>query len=171
MFGRQPMSASKAWQRHGCYHLGSKQYFNMPLEKSLIGCEDPWNSMDHFDPTAQNRRAMKHFHHLRAGYPSIQDGLNLVQWGNWTHFEQLPGSNMTPTELGMWSASRSPIDLVQKFTTPPETVWMLYTNENQSHTYEYPCKEENWISTPFISGDRIKNLIYPVCFFAFFSLL
>jgi alpha-1,3-glucan synthase len=48
---------------------------------------------------------------------------------------------------------------------------MLYTNENQSHTYEYPCKEENWISTPFISGDRIKNLIYPVCFFTFFSLL
>jgi alpha-1,3-glucan synthase len=44
------MASNQAWQRHGCYKLGSEQYFNMPLEKSLLGCVDDWNSLDHFDP-------------------------------------------------------------------------------------------------------------------------
>ena len=165
------MSSSAAWQRHGCYHLGSEQYFNMPLEKSLIGCEDDWNSLDHFDPTADNKRVIKHFHHLREQYPSLLDGLNLVQFGNWTHQEQYPGSNSTPTELGLWSAARSPIPVVQNFTGERTTqVWLLYTNENLTQNYEYPCDGGSWISTPFMGGAQIRNLIYPVSLLSFSSI-
>lgn len=164
LFGRQPMSASAAWQRHGCYHLGSEQYFNMPLEKSLIGCEDDWNSLDHLDPTAQNKRVIKHFHDMRERYPSLQDGLNLVQFGSWTHLEQLPGSNNTPTELGLYSAARSPIPKVQDFTGLDRTtqVWLLYTNENLTQTYEYECDSDDWISSPFPGQTTVRNLVYPV---------
>src|SRR5882762_5918317 len=83
-FSRQAMFSNTAWQRHGCYHLGSDQYFNMPLEKALIGCNDDWNSLDHFDPTASTRRMMTHFLYLRTVYNALQDGFNLVQRGNWT---------------------------------------------------------------------------------------
>lgn len=164
LFGRQPMAASKAWQRHGCYHLGSDQYFNMPLEKSLIGCEDDWNSLDHFDPTAQNRRVIKHFHHLRSQYPALQDGLNVVAQGNWTTFEQLPGSNQTQTELGLWTALRGPINSIQTYADNdyPDLVFLLYTNENATKTYDNPCDGDSWISTPFQGTQTIKNLIYPV---------
>jgi alpha-1,3-glucan synthase len=165
LYGRQPMASSTAWQRHGCYHLGSDQYYNMPLEKSLIGCEDPWNSLDHFDPTSMVRRQLKQFHHLRALYPSLQDGMNLVQFGNWTRFVQLPGSNLTQTELGLWSAARSAIPDIENeyFENFPRNtqVWLLYTNENQTQPYEYDCGSKQWISTPFQGGDEIRNIIYP----------
>jgi len=38
-----------AWQRHGCYKLGSEQYYRMGLDRALLGCQDNWNSLDHFD--------------------------------------------------------------------------------------------------------------------------
>ena len=38
------MISNTAWQRHGCYTLGSDQYFNMPLGKAILGCQDDWNS-------------------------------------------------------------------------------------------------------------------------------
>ncbi len=34
------MTGNVAWQRHGCYKLGSEQYFNMPLERAVLGCKD-----------------------------------------------------------------------------------------------------------------------------------
>ncbi|KAG1848395.1 hypothetical protein C8R48DRAFT_764732 [Suillus tomentosus] len=55
--GRQAMMSNKAWQRHGCYRLGSAQYFNMPLESALPGCDDDWNSLDHFYPTTDTHRS------------------------------------------------------------------------------------------------------------------
>jgi len=91
-FSRQAMFSNTAWQRHGCYHLGSDQYFNMPLEKALIGCNDDWNSLDHFDPTASTRRMMTHFLYLRTVYNALQDGFNLVQRGNWTFYFPLATS-------------------------------------------------------------------------------
>ena len=50
IFGRQAMSASLAWQTHGCYRLGSAQYYQFPVESALNGCDDEWNSLDHRDP-------------------------------------------------------------------------------------------------------------------------
>ncbi|CED84497.1 modular protein with glycoside hydrolase family 13 and glycosyltransferase family 5 domains [Phaffia rhodozyma] len=165
LFGRQPMAASAAWQRHGCYHLGADQYYNMPLEKALIGCEDSWNSLDHFDPTAQIRRILRQFNHLRTFYPAIQDGVSVVQLGNWTREEYFPGSNGTATEFGLWSVQRgNAAGVGDKFfdnATNPSQVWMLYTNENQTKTYKFPCTSDQWISTPFTGGQTLQNIIYP----------
>lgn len=101
------MTGNRAWQTHGCYRLGSQQFFNMPLDKALDGCSDDWNSLDHYDPTAPVKQVMSHFTYLRTQYPALLDGFNLVQLGNWTTWAQLPGSNTTQTEWGLWSITRS----------------------------------------------------------------
>ena len=49
LFGCQPMTRNMAWQRHGCYKLGSEQYYRMGLNRALLGCQDNWNSLDHFN--------------------------------------------------------------------------------------------------------------------------
>ncbi|KAG9102015.1 Cell wall alpha-1,3-glucan synthase ags1 [Ceratobasidium sp. 370] len=163
LFGRQPMTSNTAWQRHGCYKLGSEQYFNMPLERALLGCVDDWNSLDHFDPTAATRRMMAHFHYLRKQIPLLTDGLQLLQRGNWTSRIQLPGSNQTQTEIGWWSVSRSPIPGVQTNfnSTTSNDVWMIFTNMNTTQSYSYPCSSKLWVSTPYVGGTRIRNLFYP----------
>ena len=156
------MFSNTAWQRHGCYRLGSDQYFNIPLEKSLLGCMDDWNSLDHFDPTANSRRVFAHFLYLRTQFSVLQDGFNLVQRGNWTYDVQLPGSNGTATEKGLYSASRSAIPNVQNLTgNSSDQVWMLYTNENTTKNYQFDCKSPQWISSPFESGTVVRNLMSP----------
>ncbi|KAG1888040.1 uncharacterized protein F5891DRAFT_1218332 [Suillus fuscotomentosus] len=70
---------------------------------TLMGCDDDWNSLDHFDPTTDMRRLLKHFLYPGTTYNAIQDGFELVQLGNWTYFVEFPGSNSTATELGLWS--------------------------------------------------------------------
>ncbi|CCO34588.1 alpha-1,3-glucan synthase [Rhizoctonia solani AG-1 IB] len=162
LFGRQPMTSSQAWQRHGCYRLGSEQYFNMRLEKALIGCEDDWNSLDHFDPSAGSRRMMAHFHYLRKQYPVLTDGFRLLQNGNWTSYIQLPGSNRTQTEIGWWSVSRSPLPGLQaNFNSTVNNIWMIFTNMNVTQTYAYDCNSDLWVSTPWVGGTTIRNLFYP----------
>ncbi|KAK8853442.1 hypothetical protein IAR55_004148 [Kwoniella newhampshirensis] len=170
LYGRQTMVSSQAWRRHGCYRLGSSQYYNMPYDKVLTGCDDPWNALDHFDPTAEPFRGIRNMMYLRTRFPSLQDGFGLTQLGNWTHFIQLPGSNMTQTELGMWSVTRSPLtsQTVQGnrfgFNTDGVTsqpVWLIYTNENRTTTYTFDCKGPSWISSPFVSGTTVRNLLYP----------
>ena len=153
--------STKAWQRHGCYALGSEQYFNMPLGKAMVGCQDEWNSLDHFDPTMDSRRVFAHFLALREHFTSLQDGFNLVQRGNWTYFISRPGSNGTPTEMGLWSVSRAPIPGVQELSGNSDQVWLLYTNENQTKTWEYDCKGDLWISSPYQGGTVVRNLFYP----------
>jgi alpha-1,3-glucan synthase len=156
------MTSTRAWQRHGCYKLGSDQYFNMPLEKALIGCHDDWNSLDHFDPTTPTRRIVSHFNHLRTVYPVLQDGLNLVQLGNWTYFAQLPGPNHTQTELGWWSVSRAGIPNIQNFQgNHTDQIWLIYTNENVTQSYQFNCSGPLWISSPYASGTTVRNLIAP----------
>lgn len=156
------MPASIAWKRHGCYRLGSEQYYNMQLDKSLVGCQDDWNALDHFDPTAESRRMWSQFNSLRGTYGALQDGFNLVQRGNWTYRIEKPGSNQTYTEMGLWSISRSGIDGVQTLSgTYNDVVWMLYTNENQTKTWEYDCSGSLWISSPFVSGTTVRNLFAP----------
>ncbi|KAA1115813.1 Cell wall alpha-1,3-glucan synthase ags1 [Puccinia graminis f. sp. tritici] len=134
----------------------------MPLERALTGCQDEWNSLDHFDPTSPVRKVLSHFTHLRAQYPALQDGFNLAQRGNWTSFGQLPGSNMTQTEWGFWSVTRSPSDQ-QQFTGPNgnTTVWMLYSNLNTTKTFEFDCGTQLWISAPYPAPLTVRNLIYP----------
>ncbi|EJF65933.1 glycoside hydrolase family 13 and glycosyltransferase family 5 protein [Dichomitus squalens] len=161
LYGRQAMFSNKAWQRHGCYSLGSDQYFNMPMGKTVLGCQDDWNSLDHFDPTTDSRRLFTHFLALRKQFSSLQDGFNLVQRGNWTYFIARPGSNGTLTEMGLWSVSRSPISGVQTLTGNTDQVWMLYSNENTTKTWEYDCHSSLWISSPYQSGQVVRNLFYP----------
>ncbi|KAI0006163.1 glycoside hydrolase family 13/glycosyltransferase family 5 protein [Russula compacta] len=162
LYGRQAMFSNKAWQRHGCYRLGSDQYFNMPLQKALLGCLDDWNSLDHFDPTADSRRMFAHFLYLRSVYSALQDGFNLVQRGNWTYFIQRPGSNGTATEMGLWSISRSEISGVQNLTgNTTDQVWMLFTNENTTNTWQFDCNSSSWISSPYVSGTTVRNLVAP----------
>ncbi|CAA7271667.1 unnamed protein product [Cyclocybe aegerita] len=162
LYGRQAMIGNQAWKRHGCYVLGSEQYFNMPLEKSLFGCHDDWNALDHFDPTTDSRLIFAHFHHLRAVYGALQDGFNLVQRGNWTYRIQRPGSNGTETEMGLWSVSRSALTGYQTVGGAfQDQVWILFTNENATKTYTFNCKQSNWISSPYVAGTQVRNLFYP----------
>ncbi|WVQ94915.1 hypothetical protein IAU59_002001 [Kwoniella sp. CBS 9459] len=167
LYGRQSMVSNQAWKRHGCYKLGSSQYYNMPYDKVLTGCDDPWNSLDHFDPTAEPFRGIRGMHWLRSEFPSLQDGFGLVTRGNWTHFIQLPGSNQTQTEIGMWSVTRAPLAQQQgrgtfgTNGTLDQAVWLIYTNENATTTYEYDCKGSDWISSPYQSGNTVRNLLYP----------
>ena len=156
------MSGTLAWKRHGCYKLGSTQYFNMPLDKATLGCHDDWNALDHFDPTTDSRRLFAQFNHLRTVYGALQDGWNLVQRGNWTYHFERPGSNHTATEMGLWSISRSGLPGVQTLTgRHNDQVWMLYTNENTTKTWTYDCKGPLWISSPFQSGTTVRNLFAP----------
>ncbi|GJE90808.1 apha amylase catalytic domain and glycogen synthase DULL1-like domain-containing protein [Phanerochaete sordida] len=163
LYGRQAMISNKAWQRHGCYALGSQQYFNMPLGKSLIGCQDDWNSLDHFDPTTDSRRVFSRFNQLRSVYNVLQDGFNLVQRGNWTYTIDRPGSDDTPTEMGLWSVSRSGIPGSQSLTgNHSDQVWLLYTNENHTRHWQYDCNDPKlWISSPYIAGTTVRNLVAP----------
>ncbi|TFK55043.1 glycoside hydrolase family 13 and glycosyltransferase family 5 domain-containing protein [Heliocybe sulcata] len=162
LYGRQAMMSNKAWQRHGCYALGSDQFFGFALEKTLMGCKDDWNSLDHFDPTTASRRVYSQFLYYRSVYNALQDGFNLVQRGNWTYFIGLPGSNGTLTEKGLWSVSRSGISGVQNLTgTHTDQVWLLYTNENSTQTYTYDCSSDLWISSPYQGGTTVRNLFAP----------
>ncbi|KAF8843644.1 glycoside hydrolase family 13/glycosyltransferase family 5 protein [Paxillus ammoniavirescens] len=161
LFGRQAMMSNKAWQRHGCYKLGSVQYFNMPLDAALLGCNDDWNSLDHFDPTTDMRRLMKQFLYLRSTYNALQDGLNLVQRGNWTSYIQRPGSNGTATEMGLWSVSRAGNPGQNLTGTHTDQVWLVYSNMNMTQTWEYDCQSSLWISSPYQSGVTVQNLLAP----------
>jgi alpha-1,3-glucan synthase len=105
--------------------------------------------------------------HLRTVYPSLQDGFGLTTLGNWTHLIELPGSNHTPTELGMWSVTRSPVQAQQGrngFNTDgtiTQPVWLIYQNENYTRPYTFDCNSEDWISSPYVSGTTVRNLLYP----------
>lgn len=154
------MSSNKAWQRHGCYQLGADALFNLPLAKATLGCQDDWNSLDHFDPTADVRRLYKQFFDLRASFPVLNDGFSLVQNGNWTYEDFLPFSNGTPTERGLWSISRGGLTPLQNFTFN-DTVWLLYTNENTSVSYTGNCSDTSGIAGPYQSTTVVRNLLYP----------
>ncbi|OLL21883.1 Cell wall alpha-1,3-glucan synthase ags1 [Neolecta irregularis DAH-3] len=163
LFGRQPIVSSIAWQTHGCYAMGSSQYFNMPVEPARNGCYDDWNSLDHRDPAAESRVILKQMYELRSAYPSLNDGFNFYKIRNWTVDLQLPGSNGVPTTTGLWSVVRGPFDGVQNFynNAGNTKVWVLYTNLDSSKQYEFICNSADAIVSPFISGTTVKNLFWP----------
>ena len=102
------MTATPAWQRHGCYKLGSTQYHNFEYGKALFGCDDFSQQLDHFDPTADYFRFLHRVFNLRDTYPSLMDGFQLANQSIHTYFVQFPGSNNTQTEIGLRSMSREP---------------------------------------------------------------
>lgn len=157
------MASNTAWQRHGCYKLGSEQYFNMPLERAVLGCKDDWNSLDHFDPTSAPYRQMAHFMYIRKHFPSLQDGFNLVQRYNNSYMIELPGSNGVSTEIGFWSVTRSFLDsqVQTQNVTDTQPIWLLYTNENRTRTYTIDCMSKDWIISPYPEGTAVRNLFYP----------
>ncbi|KZO95858.1 glycosyltransferase family 5 protein [Calocera viscosa TUFC12733] len=164
LYGRQPMSASVAWQRHGCYKLGSQQYYYWPLEKAMLSCQDDWVSRDHFDPTSPSRRLISRMYSLRDNYPLLVDGFNLVQLGNWTYFIQRPGSNETQTEMGLWSTAREAIPGMpnQVFNgNDAIPIWNFYSNNNVTTDYTYDCADQLWISAPYMGNTTVRNLFAP----------
>jgi len=154
------MSATKAWQRHGCYHLGSEALHALPLSRATVGCRDDWNSLDHFDPTADVRRLFKQFFDLRARYQTLNDGFSLVKHGSWTHEDFLPFSNGSATERGFWSISRGGLLPLQNISFD-DSVWLLYTNENTTITHSGSCTSEDGVAGPYRSDAVVRNLLYP----------
>lgn len=181
IFGRQPMSSATAWQDHGCYSLGSAQYYQWPVEAARHGCSDDRVSLDHRDSSAPVRNVLKHMYHLRDTYPVLNDGFYLQQLSNMTEDVTYPGSSGVVTETGMWSVLRSTLPGAQNETLsgvsgmrsnntdeePVGPVWLLYSNMNASHTFAFDCTDTRSSPTttaliaPFANGTQLRNLLSP----------
>ncbi|GAB1317883.1 Cell wall alpha-1,3-glucan synthase ags1 [Madurella fahalii] len=165
LYGRQPMSSTVSWERHGCYKVGSEKYFNFPLDAALYGCDDPNVSLDHRDPSHPVRGIVKRMLELRATYPVLNDGFDMYQLSNHTHWIYLPGSNGTGTELGLWSYARMGHKGLQDLSSLPhgdDMVWLLSGNENQTTTYKFNCSDSRTaLLSTFGVGATVKNLFYP----------
>jgi alpha-1,3-glucan synthase len=98
---------------------------------------------------------------LRAKYRKLQDGFGLSHAGSWTHQIQLPGSNGTGTDMGLWSAIRTGVT-GQTFTTADPDILFVYMNDNTTQSYTVDCTNKNSaMQAPYISGTTIRNLFYP----------
>lgn len=161
-YGRQPMTSTRSWQTHGCYRAGSILYKDMPIEKALNGCHDEWNSLDHFDPTAAPRHMLKHFTYLRSQYAVLRDGFNLTQYGNWTDTNPFPKSPKTNRESGVWSVSRGfMINQPVVGQNANVTVWILYSNLNETRKLENDCTSALGMFSPYSDSVKIRNLVFP----------
>jgi alpha-1,3-glucan synthase len=72
----------------------------------------------------------------------------------------LPFSSGTPTERGLWSVSRGGLSPLQNFTYN-DTVWLLYTNENTTVSYDGGCTTSSGIAGPYQGNTVVRNLLYP----------
>lgn len=166
IFGRQAMSSATAWHDHGCYHLSSTQYFQMPLESARKGCEDPGVPLDHRDPSAPVRNIIHHMMQLREAFPVLNDGFFLQQLSNQTEQITYPGSSGVQTETGMWSVMRSGFSGVQDLGQDAY-MWLVYSNLNRTRTYEFECSDNSTdlnttaLLSPFPGGTTVRNLFYP----------
>jgi len=165
VFGRQAMSSALAWETHGCYKLGAKQYFEFPIEKALDGCNDPWNSLDHRDPAHPLRNIYRAMYQMRDNYPVLNDGMFLQSLSKQTRQVYLPGSDGVPTELGLWSTVRERFAAVQDLSGSGQgnqSVWLVYQNDNTTIDYKFDCKDTaSALISPFDNGTVVKNLFYP----------
>ncbi|KAG5298100.1 alpha-1,3-glucan synthase [Histoplasma ohiense] len=163
IFGRQAMSPATAWQTHGCYKLGSQQYYQWPIESGKYGCLDETVSYDHRDPSHPVRNILKTMYQMRENYRTLNDGFFIQQLSNQTWQIFLPGSNNTPTETGMWSVHRGRFETAQDFGEESNLpVWLVYQNYNKTHKYEFDCSDEkNALISNFDSGTTVKNLFFP----------
>ncbi|GFZ48862.1 hypothetical protein JCM24511_06611 [Saitozyma sp. JCM 24511] len=165
LYGRQPMSSSMAWQQHGCYKVGSEKYFNFPLDGALYGCQDPNVGLDHRDPSHPVRGIIKRFLELRTVYPVLNDGFDMLQLSNHTHWIYLPGSGGTGTELGLWSNVRLPHFPLQNFSSLPHgdtPLWFVFGNEDGVKDHTFNCSSAGTsLAAPYSPGMTVKNLLYP----------
>ncbi|GAB7364057.1 hypothetical protein MBLNU230_g4612t1 [Neophaeotheca triangularis] len=166
IYGRQAMSSSEAWQMHGCYVVPNNNLNNWPVNSSALACEDDTVALDHRDPSHPLYGALKQMFDMRTRYPALNDGWTLLQLSNQTFNYTLPGSFGVPTETGLYSAIRGPMEGVQDLSDQGEfgnqPVWLLYTNYNGSKTYECDCKDnDEAIISPFEANTTVKNLFYP----------
>jgi alpha-1,3-glucan synthase len=169
IFGRQSMTSATAWQIHGCYGLNSTQYFHFPLEQALHGCNDPYASLDHRDPSHPIRNIIRHMFQMRSNYPVLNDGYSLVQLSNKTTQVQYPGSEGVATETGMWSVLRGRFEGVQDLPgkNGNQSVWLVYQNDNRTIDYKFDCSNNDTglnttaLIAPFESGTTVRNLFFP----------
>jgi alpha-1,3-glucan synthase len=164
IFGRSPMSSAQAWQDHGCYSLGSDQYYHFPSDNANKSCLDDSISLDHRDPSHPVRNILKSMYRLREDYPVLNDGFFLQSLSNQTHQTFLPGSNSTPTEIGMWSVIRDQYPGIQNLTgaTPAQPVWLLYSNDGNTVDYKFDCtSNETALFSPFPENTTVKNILSP----------
>ncbi|KAI9766186.1 MAG: Cell wall alpha-1,3-glucan synthase ags1 [Geoglossum simile] len=164
LFGRQPMSASLAWQNHGCYKIGSFQFPEMGLEKALSGCTDDEISLDHRDPSNPVRNIIKAMYQMRENYPVLNDGYFLQQLSNQTRLVQLPFSQDVPTEIGLWSTVRGSYAPLQNFSNGQgdQAVWLVYQNDNLTVNYKFNCSAPGQaLLSPFSQNTTVKNLFPP----------
>lgn len=162
IFGRQPMSSAEAWKAHGCYKLGSSQYYDWPVEAALEGCNDAQVPLDHRDPTHPVHNILKAMYALRTAYPTLTDGFNLQSLSNQTRQIFLPGSNGTATETGMWSVVRNQLDVFQDPTAQNPSVWLVYQNDDRQVQYSFDCAHnETALLAPFEEGAVVRNILYP----------
>jgi alpha-1,3-glucan synthase len=164
VFGRSPMSSALAWQDHGCYKLGADQYYHFPVDAAANGCRDDSVSLDHRDPSHPIRNIIKSMYRLRVDYPVLNDGYFLQSLSNQTRQTFLPGSNSTPTEIGMWSVIRDQYPDIQNLTgaTPAQPVWLVYSNDGNKVDYKFNCaSNETALLSPFPEKTTVKNLLAP----------
>ncbi|KAL8725521.1 MAG: hypothetical protein Q9166_007307 [cf. Caloplaca sp. 2 TL-2023] len=167
VFGRTPLASQRAWQLHGCYHLGQTVYVDIPFNSSGYGCYDESVSLDHRDPSHPVRNVLKRMYELRRQFPTLNDGYNLITLSNRTYDIYLPGSKGLASPHGIWSVYRGRTEGVQDFTgvgQGNQGVWFIYQNENRTVDYHFDCKSSNRseaLIAAFPTNTVIKNLFYP----------
>lgn len=165
VFGRTPMSSSRAWQLHGCYLLSEEVYYQMPFNSSAYGCFDDKVSLDHRDPSHPMRNVVKRFWELRRQYPVMNDGWTLETLSERLHDIYLPGSANIPSPTGIWSVSRAHTPAVQDFTgigQGNQAIWYIYHNENTTVDYDFDCTNDSLsLLAPFAANTTVKSLFYP----------
>ncbi len=134
----------------------------------MHACHDDWVSRDHRDPANPVRNIIKSMYQMRENYPVLNDGWFLQHLSNQTHNVYMPGSAGVPTETGVWSTLRNRWDLqdLSGKGQGNQSVWFVYTNENQTIDYQFDCSNNDTKNTtaliaPFDAGMTVKNLFYP----------
>ena len=167
VFGRTPMTSQRAWQLHGCYHVGEAVYVDMPFNSSAYGCVDDSVSLDHRDPSHPVRNVLKRTFEIRRQYPVLNDGFSLLTLSNRTYDIFLPGSGGLPSPHGIWSVYRGRAEAAQDFAGNGASnlgAWLVYGNENRTVDYTFDCQSKNKsevLISAFPANTVVKNLFYP----------
>ncbi|PNS16674.1 Cell wall alpha-1,3-glucan synthase ags1 [Sphaceloma murrayae] len=167
LYGRQAMTSSPAWKMHGCYKVGTINLSDFPVNSSSTGCQDDSVALDHRDPTSPVYNVYKAMNEMRRRYPVLNDGFIFRQLSNQTWNYTLPGSFGTPTETGIFSSYRGADPLLQDLSgqgiTGNDPVWLVYSNLNDTRTFESNCSSVDGeaLLAPYPGGTTVRNLFFP----------